>query len=321
MWTPDPDPAKNRGETERRASLLIARPNMAFVLAACAPVGFVPGHRCSHGSILGRHDASRPRQTARIDMLQWPIDTGKNGAQWEQMVQLSGPNVTEVAEHVKGLLADDEDEDSRRQRKIDAIWGPPAFIEGDDVSSIAHGSYVWEREELIGSISSADLLSRDEAAGIWPMDLHSDPTIVQMAYVHEADCVGCTWCRAIARATFQLTEEGMARVVQQGESADAIAEAIESCPADCIHMVSRDELEELEACRAEGQPVPRIGHWTDQVARTTRQVAARTDLGPRFPGIEEQERNRRAQWERESMQQLEREARGGGGDGTGARET
>ena len=39
---------------------------------------------------------------------------------------------------------------------------------------------------------------------------------------------------------------GMARVVQQGgDCEDTVEEAIDSCPADCIHKCTRSELKVL----------------------------------------------------------------------------
>ena len=69
-----------------------------------------------------------------------------------------------------------------------------------------------------------------------------------MAYVDEAECIGCTYCASIARSTFHMQEEaaGVARAVQQGECLEAIEEAQASCPVNCIHLVSRVELEALE---------------------------------------------------------------------------
>ena len=44
---------------------------------------------------------------------------------------------------------------------------------------------------------------------------------------------------------------GKARVFQQGEDIlDAVEEAIDVCPAQCIHWVTRKELETLEEHRA-----------------------------------------------------------------------
>ena len=75
-----------------------------------------------------------------------------------------------------------------------------------------------------------------------------------MLFVDELSCVGCGYCPAIARSTFSLANDdddyGTARVVQQGGDApDVVEEAIASCPADCIHTCSREELVILEEHR------------------------------------------------------------------------
>ena len=142
--------------------------------------------------------------------------------------------------------------------------------------------------ELVGYVSSSELLRLDEEAGLWPLSLQLDETTTQMAYVDEAECIGCTYCASIARSTFHMIEEagGVARVVQQGESADAIVEAQDSCPASCIHLVNRLELEELEARRAEGKSM-RIDAFTASAYETGKRCRV-PDLGPSFPGIKQQ---------------------------------
>ena len=65
-----------------------------------------------------------------------------------------------------------------------------------------------------------------------------------MVFVDEITCTGCTWCAAVARSTFRMDDSyGKARAYQQGEDVyEAIEEAIDVCPAACIHWVSRKEL-------------------------------------------------------------------------------
>ena len=36
------------------------------------------------------------------------------------------------------------------------------------------------------------------------MSLESDTSVAQMAYVDEAECIGCTYCASIARSTFHM---------------------------------------------------------------------------------------------------------------------
>ena len=175
---------------------------------------------------------------------------------------------------------------------------------GDDVTVSAH---LVDRDRLIGAIDSHALLAADEAAGIWPLALDGDETSRQMAYVDESECIGCTFCASIARSVFHMHEDaaGAARVVQQGESHDAISEAIDSCPANCIHLVNRVELQHLELRRANGHH-EYLPHFRDQVHATTARMAI-PDLGPSFPGIEQQRLAVEAQRKREENSE------GGGG--------
>mmetsp|Transcript_16458 Transcript_16458/g.33228 ORF Transcript_16458/g.33228 Transcript_16458/m.33228 type:complete len:243 (+) Transcript_16458:3-731(+) len=212
----------------------------------------------------------------------------------EQSEVAAGPNVTPAAAAVSAFLEEDT-----RTKLLDALFMRPPSIEGDDYDG-AVDAHVWKRDAVVGTISSSELLTLDEMAGIWPMSLERDESVPQMAFVDEAECIGCTYCASIARSTFHMQEEagGVARAVQQGESADAVQEAMDACPANCIHLVSRLELNELEAQRAEGHSC-RLDHFNDQVARTAKRLRV-PDLGPSFPGIAQQEAIRAAIFRRRS---------------------
>lgn len=70
-------------------------------------------------------------------------------------------------------------------------------------------------------------------------------------YVEEQDCIGCTHCATTAGSTFFLESElGRARVFDQtGNSEDDIADAINTCPVNCIYYVSWEDLVTLELDR------------------------------------------------------------------------
>ena len=78
-----------------------------------------------------------------------------------------------------------------------------------------------------------------------------EPTRLQMVYVDEHSCIGCTNCAMIAQSTFFMhPEHGRARVFQQwGDTDETIQIAIETCPVDCIHYIPYDELVSLEIDR------------------------------------------------------------------------
>jgi ferredoxin len=79
-------------------------------------------------------------------------------------------------------------------------------------------------------------------------------------YVDEPTCIGCKHCAHVARNTFYIEpDHGRSRVFRQdGDSEDAIQEAIDTCPVDCIHWVDYTELKRLEEERQD-QVVPHVG--------------------------------------------------------------
>ena len=70
----------------------------------------------------------------------------------------------------------------------------------------------------------------------------------QAVWVDEAVCIGCRYCAHVAANTFALEPHwGRSRAIRQdGDSTERIQEAIDTCPVDCIHWVSYDDLPELE---------------------------------------------------------------------------
>ena len=73
--------------------------------------------------------------------------------------------------------------------------------------------------------------------------------------------------------------------------ARCLEEAIEACPADCIHLVSRTQLAALEAQRHNGT-VARLPEWKDQITATNKRMGT---TGSNDPTIRRQrEESRRA---------------------------
>ena len=67
---------------------------------------------------------------------------------------------------------------------------------------------------------------------------------------------------------------GTARVTQQaGDEAEVLSEAIDACPADCIHACSRNELVVLEEYRALFQQELLAIHATEHLGRVLRKLA------------------------------------------------
>jgi ferredoxin len=83
-------------------------------------------------------------------------------------------------------------------------------------------------------------------------------------WVDEAVCIGCRYCAHVAGNTFVVEEAwGRSRAIRQdGDSTETIQEAIDTCPVDCIHWVSYEDLPALEEqCRTQellplGLPTP-----------------------------------------------------------------
>ena len=67
-------------------------------------------------------------------------------------------------------------------------------------------------------------------------------------WVDEAVCIGCRYCANVAANTFVVEPDwGRSRAIRQdGDSTERIQEAIDTCPVDCIHWVSYEQLPELE---------------------------------------------------------------------------
>lgn len=61
--------------------------------------------------------------------------------------------------------------------------------------------------------------------------------MARIPYIEFNECVACGTCEALCPAVFKINEDlGYAEVVDpSGASEDEIQEAIDSCPASCIH--------------------------------------------------------------------------------------
>jgi len=77
-------------------------------------------------------------------------------------------------------------------------------------------------------------------------------------WVDEAVCIGCRYCAHVATNTFLVEPDwGRSRALRQdGDSTERIQEAIDTCPVDCIHWVSYEDLPTLEARLQEQELLP-----------------------------------------------------------------
>lgn len=66
-------------------------------------------------------------------------------------------------------------------------------------------------------------------------------------FVDEFSCIGCKNCANMAPKVFKIEEDfGRARVYSQCGINELVQQAIESCPVDCIHQTSAQQLSLLE---------------------------------------------------------------------------
>ena len=79
-------------------------------------------------------------------------------------------------------------------------------------------------------------------------------------WVDEAVCIGCRYCAHVATNTFVVEPTwGRSRAIRQdGDSTERIQEAIDTCPVDCIHWVTYEELPALEV-RLQQQEIQPLG--------------------------------------------------------------
>ncbi len=93
---------------------------------------------------------------------------------------------------------------------------------------------------------AAPARSREQPSGHEP--LLGGSLRQQAVWVDEAVCIGCRYCAHVAGNTF-LVEPlwGRSRAIRQdGDSTETIQEAIDTCPVDCIHWVSYEDVPQLE---------------------------------------------------------------------------
>ena len=71
----------------------------------------------------------------------------------------------------------------------------------------------------------------------------------EAVWVDESVCIGCRYCAHVATNTFVIEPFlGRSRVIRQdGDKTERIQEALETCPVNCIHWVSFEQLDDLRA--------------------------------------------------------------------------
>jgi len=157
----------------------------------------------------------------------------------------------------------------RGEDKAKADPTPPAEAQEESLPAASSiGPYTFEGDvqaaaglldTLIddGSLESPSMFVNPEAALDSHMTVRVDPidgapVRERFAYVDEKTCIGCTHCAMVARNTFFIDPLfGKARAFQQDvDSESKIAEAISTCPVDCIYWVDYEDLATLEKERS-----------------------------------------------------------------------
>jgi len=137
-----------------------------------------------------------------------------------------------------------------------------------------------EHDKAYGEVDSHLLIERDA---------NDRPAHAGYTYVDEQTCVGCYNCAMVAPSTFFMEDTyGGARVFHQhGDAAEIIEEAIDTCPVDCIHAVSFEQLQSLEIERRD-QVINFAGRNMARAEGKNIMVASMTSgAGGRFSRVQE----------------------------------
>ncbi|GAB6036765.1 ferredoxin [Fundidesulfovibrio butyratiphilus] len=54
-------------------------------------------------------------------------------------------------------------------------------------------------------------------------------------YVEQEECMGCESCVELCPAVFSMNDDGKAEAVNGINPPDCAQEAVDACPAECIH--------------------------------------------------------------------------------------
>ena len=179
------------------------------------------------------------------------LDDASSDAFLETIMSLQAQEVTEIeADQVASIKALEMLEAGVPERAVEAVTGKSVTREDEEELTVGGDSDV----DVLGTIYDEDDedYSLPSSAKV-PLRPNGKPTRQRFVYVDEETCIGCTFCASFSPSTFYMEEaEGRARVFKQwGDTDDVVSSAIETCPVDCIHYVSWDDLQRLESEREE----------------------------------------------------------------------
>ena len=151
-----------------------------------------------------------------------------------RVIGLDGKPLDDALEALNAGPADDQEPEDARSADAEAALDLLTYDEMDRQEEA-------DVDERLGVVMSHELIEVDD---------DGDPvtTATRHVFVDEVTCIGCTSCATIAPLTFLMEDaHGRARSFnQEGDDDDTVAEAIATCPVDCIHYVPWDELVKLE---------------------------------------------------------------------------
>ena len=152
----------------------------------------------------------------------------------KRIIGLDGKPLDDALEALNAGPADDQEPEDARSADAEAALDLLTYDEMDRQEEA-------DVDERLGVVMSHELIEVDD---------DGDPvtTATRHVFVDEVTCIGCTSCATIAPLTFLMEDaHGRARSFnQEGDDDDTVAEAIATCPVDCIHYVPWDELVKLE---------------------------------------------------------------------------
>ena len=168
----------------------------------------------------------------------------------ETIKNLQALEVTEIeADQSASIKAMEMLEAGVPERAVEAVTGKSVSSSEEDGLVVDGDAGV---VDVFGTIYSEDDedYSLPSSAKV-PLKPNGSPARRRFVYVDEETCIGCTFCASFSPSTFYMEEvEGRARVFKQwGDTDDVVSAAIETCPVDCIHYVSWDDLQRLEGER------------------------------------------------------------------------
>lgn len=100
----------------------------------------------------------------------------------------------------------------------------------------------------------------------------------EFVYIDEESCIGCNQCASESPSSFMMLEDGRARMYSQSNTPD-VDRAIQSCPVDCMHYVSFEELKKFETARDQGDGRTDHKHFTPSKGNVvTNQIKLHTPL-------------------------------------------